>query len=806
MEKNQKNLNKSKEKKKLAISIRNNNTLFPHNSKLNNLKTKKYFSNSTVNSNSMKIALTKYRENNLLNTQNNNNVSNYTNSSISTCNVTKTNNKIFKFDKSLLNQAEPKTKTSFQKIEPKLLKLSSKEQVNTNDDLDEFKICNEKNLINQEHKKYISDINTPSTNVNIDTTIYDEDSIDFDINTEEEEEFNLNNNNLTDRNKNILNIGINLYDINFNVCVSIENLFNELIKDLEINKMNKFNHKLNIVNNFLNIFNDNNNHNLFLTFDINSLNNSVNQKLNKNNVNENIFLLIKEYLIQQLIFFYIIILIGLIKNDSEKKIYLSGIQNLSFHFHQNFQVFNFILTTRVNKNNISLLSSEQKESYDKCINMVKENRTWLNENNFMKCLQINNKMTKRVIKNLFEQIRLYFNANPYFNSKDIYESKKNNLSLDKNKLKNEHNIKSLKSISKNKNNNANNIKPFSNLDKDFIDSDINLLLEYIKFYKNIKFTNLLKELKYSPSINYLTDKSKLSDNNHNYKTFQIKTSIKTSNSHSKDKINNSKRKNKIFSSKTPDKSQPKAPFLKPIDPKYKYTLVLDLDETLVFYQPNKELAHIQIRPGAEDFIKQLSEFYEIIIFSSSLQTYADIVIDGIDTENKISSRLYNQHTMDFGDIKIKDLAKLGRDLKKVIIVDNYPDNYSLQPKNGINIIDFKGNKNDDILEYLKNDLIKLAKLNPDDVRYYLKEIQINMNKRGNEIINNYNNRLKNEKIKCNNNFKMNKNIENRHKKEKFKNIKINDTSLEAINENEFENTLISDRIENENNNIKNNNK
>ena len=39
-------------------------------------------------------------------------------------------------------------------------------------------------------------------------------------------------------------------------------------------------------------------------------------------------------------------------------------------------------------------------------------------------------------------------------------------------------------------------------------------------------------------------------------------------------------------------------------------------------------------------------------------------------------------------------------MKKIIIVDNYPDNYSLQPKNGINIIDFEGNKNDDILEYL----------------------------------------------------------------------------------------------------------
>ena len=152
MENKQKNLNKSKEKKKLTISIKNNNTLFPHNSKLNNLKTKKYFSNSTVNSNLMKIALNKYRENNLLSTQNNN-ISNFTNSSVSTCNVTKTNNRIFKFDKSLLNQAEPKTKTSFQKIEPKLLKISSKECVNINDDLDEFKICNEKNMINQNHQK-----------------------------------------------------------------------------------------------------------------------------------------------------------------------------------------------------------------------------------------------------------------------------------------------------------------------------------------------------------------------------------------------------------------------------------------------------------------------------------------------------------------------------------------------------------------------------------------------------------------------------------------------------------------------------
>ena len=41
--------------------------------------------------------------------------------------------------------------------------------------------------------------------------------------------------------------------------------------------------------------------------------------------------------------------------------------------------------------------------------------------------------------------------------------------------------------------------------------------------------------------------------------------------------------------------------------------------------------------------------------------------------------------MKIGNSNIKDLNKLGRDLKKVIIVDNLPESYCLQPKNWINI-------------------------------------------------------------------------------------------------------------------------
>ena len=35
---------------------------------------------------------------------------------------------------------------------------------------------------------------------------------------------------------------------------------------------------------------------------------------------------------------------------------------------------------------------------------------------------------------------------------------------------------------------------------------------------------------------------------------------------------------------------------------------------------------------------------------------------------------------------IKDLSKLGRDLTKILIIDNNKDNFSLQPENGLHII------------------------------------------------------------------------------------------------------------------------
>lgn len=62
--------------------------------------------------------------------------------------------------------------------------------------------------------------------------------------------------------------------------------------------------------------------------------------------------------------------------------------------------------------------------------------------------------------------------------------------------------------------------------------------------------------------------------------------------------------------------------------------------------------------------------------------------------------MYRQHTIPAGEYYIKDLTKLGRDIKRVIIVDNVAENFQLQPDNGIYIRSWVGDTNDRALKEL----------------------------------------------------------------------------------------------------------
>ena len=178
------------------------------------------------------------------------------------------------------------------------------------------------------------------------------------------------------------------------------------------------------------------------------------------------------------------------------------------------------------------------------------------------------------------------------------------------------------------------------------------------------------------------------------------------------------------------------PYLPPKkkEDKRDYCLVLDLDETLVhFFEDNFE-AYVKVRMGAENFITVLSQFCEIVIFTASTKYYADIVIDGLDCKNLIDYKLYREHTYDYNGINVKDLSKLGRDLKKIIIIDNIEENYIFQPNNGINIIDFEGDENDNELQYLLEDLLEVVSTPGKNVIYELPKIRKKMQKRYSKIV------------------------------------------------------------------------
>ena len=165
----------------------------------------------------------------------------------------------------------------------------------------------------------------------------------------------------------------------------------------------------------------------------------------------------------------------------------------------------------------------------------------------------------------------------------------------------------------------------------------------------------------------------------------------------------------------------KSPFLN-FPQKKPYTLIIDLDETMAsfkFIDMKKGVGVLYLRPNLENFLEVIKDYYEIIPFTSASRDYADIALDLIEKNERkkyFEYRLYREHTTQFGTKYIKDLSKLGRDLSKVIIVDNLSQCFKLNKENGILISSFFGeDENDKALIELQKVLIKIYYDN-DDVR------------------------------------------------------------------------------------------
>ena len=146
----------------------------------------------------------------------------------------------------------------------------------------------------------------------------------------------------------------------------------------------------------------------------------------------------------------------------------------------------------------------------------------------------------------------------------------------------------------------------------------------------------------------------------------------------------------------------------------KYSLVLDLEETLLHFNMNMNNNNegvVDIRPGTIKFLDDISEYYELIVFNEGEQKYTDLLIDSLE-QNKIyfEHRFYREHVIIDNNDVVKDLTRIGRALDKILIVDNMAQNFKFQKNNGIIIKSFWGNNpNDNILNELAFILIKIAK-------------------------------------------------------------------------------------------------
>lgn len=116
------------------------------------------------------------------------------------------------------------------------------------------------------------------------------------------------------------------------------------------------------------------------------------------------------------------------------------------------------------------------------------------------------------------------------------------------------------------------------------------------------------------------------------------------------------------------------------------TLVLDLDDVLVQSQWTRGRGWRTFkRPGAEDFIKHMAQYYELVVYTSQLPTYADPILDRLDPNRMIQYRLYRDSTQYHNGRHVRDLSKLNRDMRQVLFVTADKDAYQLQPENAIKL-------------------------------------------------------------------------------------------------------------------------
>ena len=106
-----------------------------------------------------------------------------------------------------------------------------------------------------------------------------------------------------------------------------------------------------------------------------------------------------------------------------------------------------------------------------------------------------------------------------------------------------------------------------------------------------------------------------------------------------------------------------------------------------------------VRPGLARFLDAVADFAETVVFTAGAEGYARPLCDVIDPRGRVDARLYRDACVrtPVRD-HVKDLAALGRDPRRTVLVDNNPFSFLLQPDNGVPCVSFAGDPEDRQLE------------------------------------------------------------------------------------------------------------
>ena len=235
----------------------------------------------------------------------------------------------------------------------------------------------------------------------------------------------------------------------------------------------------------------------------------------------------------------------------------------------------------------------------------------------------------------------------------------------------------------------------SNLETEPIEDIITKINESVLFFYNASSYVVGKntEILYPPK-EVLTNNTK---NNKNKKTKSL------------NKVNTKKKEEekKVEEKKEEEKPIITDPFIK--EPMTKdFCLVLDIDETISHTMRLSFGNYFLLRPGVIHLIKKLYHFFEIDIFTAAIKRYADNIVNKLDPNDEyINYRFYREHCIYEGTKSVKKLVRIGRELSKIIFVDNIKYNAKYNMDNLYHVSSWKDDVYDQEIVKLQDLLIDI---------------------------------------------------------------------------------------------------